>query len=222
MLNQYYKAVIFDFDGVLVDSNLIKTQAFIELFQDYGPRVVASVIKHHRLHGGISRVEKIRYAFENFIKAPLVPGHLDRLAIEYSEKVVEKVVNAGWIAGAEEFLNNNHQNFQLFVISGTPEEELRQIIHRRKMARYFKEILGSPVKKPRHIKNLLLSHDLKPKECVFVGDALTDYNAAADTGLDFIGIRGELPFPPNTTVLPDCTALGDIITVIQRRNMPPC
>jgi phosphoglycolate phosphatase-like HAD superfamily hydrolase len=78
-------------------------------------------------------------------------------------------------------------------------------------ATIFDEILGSPVRKPVHIRDLLNKYQLSPNGCVFVGDALTDYNAAVETGLHFIGIRTEVDFPDGTFSLPDCSSLKEAV-----------
>jgi phosphoglycolate phosphatase-like HAD superfamily hydrolase len=54
---------------------------------------------------------------------------------------------------------------------------------------------------------------------VFVGDALTDYNAARETGLHFIGIQGEVMFPDGTIVLADCTGLESAIRTLYQSDV---
>ena len=206
------QAIFFDFDGVLVDSNPTKTEAFRTLFRKYNEEIVTDIVTHHQQHGGISRVEKIRYAHQHLIKQPLTEQGVADWATQYSKLVLEKVIEADWIRGAKEFLDSVPGNLPIFVISGTPETELREIIDRRKMSGYFGEILGSPIKKTVHIRNLLSDYHLVPDRCVFIGDALTDYDAARETGLKFIGIHGDVKFPSGTTVLPDCMGLKREIT----------
>jgi HAD superfamily hydrolase (TIGR01549 family) len=200
-------ALFFDFDGVLVDSAYIKKAAFKELFKSYGKTVVSQVINYHCLHGGISRVDKISYVHEFILGKPLSAAELQHWGQNYSQYVVEKVVAAEWIRGAQEFLEELNNQLPIFVISGTPEDELKEVICRRKMEEYFREILGSPIRKPAHINNLLTTYNLSPENCVFVGDALTDYDAAQETGMSFIGIQGDIEFPDATIVLPDCREL---------------
>ncbi|MBT8362737.1 MAG: HAD-IA family hydrolase [Deltaproteobacteria bacterium] len=200
-------ALFFDFDGVLVDSAYIKKAAFKELFRSYGKTVVSQVIDYHCLHGGISRVDKISYVHEFILGKPLTAAELQHWAQNYSQLVVEKVVAAEWIGGAEEFLEEMNNQLPIFVISGTPENELREVVRRREMEGYFREILGSPIRKPTHINNLLTAYNLTPENCVFVGDALTDYYAAQETGMSFVGIQGDIEFPEATIVLPDCREL---------------
>lgn len=204
-------AIFFDFDGVIVDSNGVKTEAFRSLFKNYDQDIVAEIVDYHRQHGGISRVEKIRYAHQHIIKHQLSDEGLKALAAAYSELVMEKVIAIEWIDGAKDFLDRKKNSLPMFVISGTPEDELQSIIERRKISGYFQKVLGSPIKKPDHVRNILIEYRFKPECCVFVGDALTDLHAAEETGLHFIGVQGEVAFPAGTKVLPDCRGLESAI-----------
>lgn len=201
----------FDFDGVLTDSVGVKTEAFRTLFEPYGEAVLAKVLEHHRLNGGISRIDKIQYAHTHFVGTPLSEAELRDWGGRYSKLVVDRVVKAPWISGAEDFLAKMQGQCPIFVISGTPEDELVEVMAARKMSGYFTEILGSPTRKPAHIRRLLEAYRLDPASCVFIGDALTDYHAARETGLHFIGIQGDVELPDDAVVLPDCTDLRETI-----------
>jgi len=202
------RAIFFDFDGVLIDSVPTKTEAFRTLFKDYPEEIIEKVLSHHKQHGGISRVEKIANAHANFIGVPLDEDQLQQWASRYSELVLEKVIIEKWIAGAEEFLLSiRDTGLKVFVISGTPEVELKHILQQRGISHHFNECLGSPIRKPEHITMLLDKYNLEPIECVFIGDAYTDSDAAKETGLHFIGIQGEVEFVGGTIVLDDCCNL---------------
>lgn len=209
-------AIFFDFDGVLVDSTKTKTNAYRDLFGQSHPAIVSDIMEHHRQHGGISRVEKIKYAFRHLIDAPYSEKQVAEYAQRYSELVFERVIRANWVPGAESFVHKYYQTIPLFIISGTPEDELLEVVQRRSMTPYFKEILGSPIQKPEHIRSLLKRYNLEADNCFFIGDALTDYYAAKETRVPFIGIYSEITFPEGTTVLSDCTNLAE--TMVQFRN----
>jgi len=215
------RALFFDFDGVIVDSIQTKTEAFRSLFKDYTDDVIEKVVGYHKLHGGISRVDKIALAHEQYIGAPLPDNELEEWSVRYSDLVVEKVIDVSWIKGAHDFLESTvDAGLHVFVISGTPETELKHIIDRRGISGYFDECLGSPMRKPVHIKNLLEKYALQPSECVFIGDALTDYDAAKETGLHFVGIQGEVDFPKGTLVLGDCRNLQQTLdTIFESRQL---
>jgi HAD superfamily hydrolase (TIGR01549 family) len=214
------EALFFDFDGVLVDSARTKTQGFVSLFKNYDKGIIDDIVRHHRRNGGISRLEKIRHAHARIIGKPLSEKEVDLWAQTYSGLVVQEVIGAPWIPGAKAFLDTCPEDVKIFVISGTPEPELTHVIQERGMTPYFDEILGSPVKKPDHIRMLLKKYQLNPGHCIFIGDALTDYHAARETGLGFIGIRGEVDFPFGTRVLADCNHLSSAIDTFQSFSWP--
>jgi phosphoglycolate phosphatase-like HAD superfamily hydrolase len=205
------QAIFFDFDGVLLDSTRIKTEAFRKLYAGFGEEIVVKVVIHHQQHGGISRVEKIDYYHRCFLNTPLTPEALKALSQEFSENVKDLVIQAAWIPGAQEFILSFYHRVDLYIVSGTPQFELVDIIKQRGLESYFRAVLGSPVKKPEHVRNILRQRHLKPGNCLFVGDAITDLNTAVETGLRFIGIQGEVEFPANTIVLPDCKGLAAAI-----------
>ena len=62
-----YSALIFDFDGVILDSVSIKTEAFAELYLQYGKIIQNKVVQYHLKHGGISRYNKIKYFHSEFL-----------------------------------------------------------------------------------------------------------------------------------------------------------
>ena len=61
------KAIAFDFDGVLVESSNIKTDAFRRLFSDY-PDKVDELVEYHKKNMGISRYVKFQYFYEVLLK----------------------------------------------------------------------------------------------------------------------------------------------------------
>ncbi len=66
-----YQAFFFDFDGILADSVEVKTRAFAKLFESYGPEIQARVVEHHRKNGGMTRKDKFRHYYAEFLKSPL-------------------------------------------------------------------------------------------------------------------------------------------------------
>ena len=60
------KAAIFDWDGTITDSNGIKTEAFVELFQSACPQAAGYIREYQQNRGGISRFEKFRHYIRHF------------------------------------------------------------------------------------------------------------------------------------------------------------
>lgn len=205
------QAIFWDFDGVIVDSVAIKNQAFKKLFQPFGDEVVEQVLAHHTSHGGISRVEKIDHYYKTILSNPLSTEALEEQCVRFSNLVIDEVVKVEYIPGALEFLEQYSPMIDMFVISGTPWEELDEIITRRGLKRYFKEILGSPTRKPVHVDRLIQDNAFRRDACIFIGDAMTDYHTARQTNIPFIGIQGAVTFPEGTTVIPNCLTLRETI-----------
>lgn len=207
-----YKAIIFDFDGVIVDSVNIKTKAFAQIYSPFGQEVVQKVISHHELHGGISRFEKIAHYHKTFLNTELNEIELNNLAQEFSSLVVRKVINASYITGAKNFLEAFANHMSFFVATGTPQNEIEQITFNRQLTKYFNGIFGSPESKVSIISRILTMQDFSPSEVLFVGDALTDYNAAIEMKLDFVGVENSITkFPANTNLIKDLNQLKEFL-----------
>ena len=103
MKTRKWQAIIFDFDGVVVESGDIKTQAFANLYQAHGEAVMAEVAHYHRLNGGMSRYQKFHYFQKHILmKPPLTQEEEQELDRRFSELVMEAVITSEAVPGAAE------------------------------------------------------------------------------------------------------------------------
>ena len=181
------KAIIFDFDGVLVESVDVKTRAFARIFEDEGVDVVQKVIKFHLKNGGMSRVHKFKYYYEDILKRSLSEKKLEELTDTFSGLVIDEVINSPYVKGAREFLEKYHRAIDFYVASGTPEEELREIVRRRGMVEFFKDVFGFPRQKDEIARKIIEQNGYDLNEVVFIGDSITDLMGANGSGIRFIG-----------------------------------
>ena len=181
------KAIIFDFDGVLVESVDVKTKAFAKMFEEEGEEVVRKVTDYHLVNGGVSRVRKFEYYYEEILKRSLSDEKLEELCDTFSRLVIDEVINSSYVKGAEEFLDEFYSKLDFYVASGTPEEELRESVKCRGMEMYFKGVYGSPRQKGEIARKILLQNGYNSDEVVFIGDSITDLNGAQESGIRFIG-----------------------------------
>ena len=179
------KVVIFDFDGVIVESSEIKTRAFQLLFNNY-PNMADKILKYHLDNMGVSRYIKFRHIYNQFLKLELTPEKETELGRRFSDIVLDEVIKAPSVPGVMDFLGINKKKYLFFIASGTPEEELKQIVNRRNLESFFVEVFGTPKTKAEIIKSILDRHAVNQNETVFVGDAATDQLAAEETGVTFI------------------------------------
>lgn len=207
-------AIFFDFDGVLAESVAIKENAFRALFAGYGEDMVERVVALHREAGAISRVVKIERVHRELIGKPLTDGELKAWAARYTETVERAVVACPAVAGTEALLGGQMEHAKLFVVSGTPEDEMRRIVSARGWAGYFAGVYGSPRLKDEIVRTALNEFGLKGADCLFVGDTFTDRDAALATGLAFVGRLNGFranPFPPGTTLVDDMAGLAELL-----------
>jgi phosphoglycolate phosphatase-like HAD superfamily hydrolase len=180
------RAVAFDFDGVIVESVEVKTAAFLALFADR-PDLHDAIRRHHLEHLGRSRYEKLSWIHRELLGEPLDETRLAELGERFSGLVFEATVACPLVPGAVATLEAlAAAGLPAFVASGTPEEELREIIERRGLARHFEGVRGSPTPKTQILWRILAERALRPEELIFVGDGLSDHRAAWEVGLPFL------------------------------------
>ena len=190
--NPRYEAVVFDFDGVLVDSEEIKVKAFEALYAEEGPEIVGEVVRYHRAHFGVSRLMKFKYFEETLLKRPYTPETEEDLARRFSEMVEGQVVGAPWMPGALEFLEHHSRSLPLYVASGTPDGEIQRIVEKRGIRRHFRGVYGSPPDKAGILARIVTQGGFHPERVLMVGDARADHEGAMRAGVVFLGCgRGQ-------------------------------
>ena len=179
-------AIILDFDGVILESVSVKTEAFRTLFS-FVPEHVEEIVQFHIENGGMSRYDKFRYIYKNIIGQELTQQKFNELSDIFSRIVFNEVIKASFVPGAHEFLETYHSKIPLYVVSATPEEELIQIIHKRGLSSYFRKVFGAPRKKTECIRDIIKHTGCPKKFIIFIGDAKNDFEAARSAGVRFIG-----------------------------------
>lgn len=182
----HYKTWVFDCDGVLLDSNRVKTGAFYETARPYGEDKARMLVDYHVRNGGISRYVKFEHFLVSIVgRREVEPVELDELLDRYAGYVKQGLRNCEVASGLAE-LRQNTQGARWLVVSGGDQKELREVFHDRGLAGYFDGgIFGSPETKDDILSRELASGVIE-QPAVFVGDSQYDIEAASRAGLDFI------------------------------------
>lgn len=181
-----YKVAIFDCDGVILDSNQVKTKAFALALAGEDPELVNELVEYHKRNGGISRYIKFEYFFKT-IKAQSnyqidLASALDRYGV-LSKK---GLLSCNEIPGIRDTLEGLKElNIPCYVNSGGDQEEVRAVLGARGLDQYFVGILGSPKTKIENLSSLDKVGRLQAP-ALFFGDARSDYDASKEFGLDFV------------------------------------
>ena len=97
-LNQY-KTVFFDCDGVILQSNHIKTKVFREVLESEDKNIVDKFISYHKKNGGISRYKKFDH-FYKFIKKDRDFKKKSMVAVEkYTSLVYSYLLSIDYVPG---------------------------------------------------------------------------------------------------------------------------
>jgi beta-phosphoglucomutase-like phosphatase (HAD superfamily) len=188
----HLSAVFFDFDGVIADSLTVKKDAFATLFASYGRPIQDAVVRYHEAHGGMPRQEKLRHCLEAIACVKATNERVAELAAAFSNLVFQKVIEAPLMPGARECLKGlQSAGIPAFIVSGTPQEEMHEIVQAKELVPFFCEVHGSPRIKAVIINDILTRFQLSSTNCLFLGDALADYEATLACGLHFLGIVPE-------------------------------
>lgn len=202
--------IIFDFDGVLVESVDIKTEAFRELFRDAGSHV-DEIVAFHQAQGGMSRFEKFRTIYRDILRRPLDDETFDGLCSRFAILVREAIMRCPEVPGSAALLRAQAAaGVRMFIASATPELELRDIVEARKLGAFFRGVFGSPRPKAEITRAILAAEGGNPARWWFIGDAVNDLHAAEEAGVTFIArVRAGDPdvFPPHVRRIVDLTEL---------------
>lgn len=209
------RAIVFDFDGVILESGDVKTEAFVELFAEHGPEVQARVHAHHLENLGVSRFKKFSWIYENVLRAPLSDDDSKALGDKFSALALEKVMTSPFVPGAREALIALAARYPMFVASGTPQNELDLIVARRELRSLFREVHGTPAEKPEILNGIMQRFSLSAPEVLFIGDGTSDHKAAVATGVEFLA-RDTPPMTEHwkglrVVLRPDLTDLPSVV-----------
>jgi phosphoglycolate phosphatase len=209
-------ALLMDFDGVILDSAELKTQAFATVYEGEAPSKVEQVLAYQRLHGGVTRRAKFEYFERNIFGRSGDSETIERLASTYRDLIYEAVIACPFVRGTDDFLRAAEGRIDLHVVSGTPQQELREIIDRRNLASYFQTIIGAPTTKLAAFQTILSDRKLIATKAAAIGDAPTEYWAAEELGIPFIGVAPggqSSPFPVGVPVVQSLEDLPRILGI---------
>ena len=184
------RALLFDFDGTLVDSNRIKWKAFEACFNRF-PERREEILAYCRANNHTTRYEKFRWVYEKILRLPYGPERERELSGIFESRSTEQIIEAPEIPGAEGFLRSRKGKHVLGLLSSTPHPILLEILSRRGWSGYFDVIQGAPVDKAEFLRRFLVERGIRADEAVFFGDTLEDAQAAKEAGWKFVTVRPE-------------------------------
>ncbi|PDT00304.1 hypothetical protein CO666_31235 [Rhizobium chutanense] len=205
-----YESIIYDFDGVILDTVATKIDAFLYVYRTEEQSKINEVRAYAEANGGMSRYEKFRYFESVIFKRSLSTTRLDQLCSEYRAAVEREVASARFIGGALNAITTLQGSVTQHVVSAAPEDELDEALVNRGIKGCFKSIAGAPKYKLSEFRRILHEDGVEPQRILAVGDSLAEYNAALELEIPFLAIVAadvSDRFPSSVQKAPDLVRL---------------
>ena len=180
-----YKTIVFDCDGVVLNSNKIKTNAFYEAARVYGHESALALKDYHVKNGGVSRYQKFQYFLTTILGIEPEPEKLNQLLERFSREVKNNLLKCEIAEGLGELREKTKQSNWL-IVSGGDQTELREVFSSRCLDEFFTGgIFGSPDTKETILKREIAEGNIILPG-LFIGDSKYDFEASFEENMDFV------------------------------------
>ena len=180
------KNILWDFDGVILNSMKVRDWGFEEIFKMFDQELINEFLIFHRKNGGLSRYVKIRYFYEKILSKSISKEKIDKYAESFSVLMkMELIKSENLILDSLDYIKTNHQKYNFHIVSGSDQLELRFLCKELKIAQYFNSIHGSPTPKNQLVSNLLDTYQYDKENTCLIGDSINDYEAAEYNEISF-------------------------------------
>lgn len=184
--------ILWDFDGVIIDSLAIRDYGFREIFHSFNNEDIEKLIKYHNLNGGLSRFHKIEYFFNEILKQNITQDEILQYANKFTTIMRQSLSDKKHLINdTVNFIKNNYKKYNFHIVSGSEHNELNFLCQKLDLSQYFISINGSPTPKNQLIKNLLESYNYDICQTILIGDSINDYEAASVNKIGFYGFNNE-------------------------------
>lgn len=195
-----YKTIVFDCDGVILDSNIVKTEAYFRTAKNLGASDAQAqqLVDYHVKLGGISRYHKFDWYVREVLKQTVSDKAIQVLLDEFSRELEVGLMHCTVASGLQK-LRDTTADAKWMILSGGDQQEIRDLFAKRDLAKHFDGgLFGSPDNKDTVLAREKANGNLQ-MPALFIGDSKYDHESSTNAGLDFI-------FVSDWTEVPDWQA----------------
>lgn len=178
---------MFDCDGVVLDSNVVKTEAYFRTAKNLGATdaQAQALVDYHVKLGGISRYHKFEWYLREVLQQPLTDAAIQALLDEFARELEVGLMECP-VAEGLQALREATPSINWMVLSGGDQQEIRTLFTKRNLSHFFNGgLFGSPDNKDTVLAREKVNGNLQ-FPALFIGDSKYDYEAATRAGLDFV------------------------------------
>ncbi|PPC87260.1 MAG: HAD family hydrolase [Methylotenera sp.] len=184
---QKYKSIVFDCDGVILDSNVVKTEAYFRTAKNLGAtdEQAQALVDYHVKLGGISRYHKFDWYLREVLTQAATEKAIQIFLDEFSRELEDGLMHCTIAENLQE-LRDATKNANWMILSGGDQQEIRDLFAKRDLAKHFDGgLFGSPDNKDTVLAREKANGNIQ-LPALFIGDSKYDHEASTNAGLDFI------------------------------------
>jgi len=184
------QAVIFDMDGVIVDSEAMHVKIERDLLKKYGGK-----IEPHYLEQFSGTTDS--FFWKSIIEKFDLNVTAKQLSAEKDKIVMSKLKDMRLFPGIRTLLNNlKEKNIKIALASSSKRSWINEVIHNNNL--HFNYIIsGESLHKPKPMPDIFLhaaEHlNLPPSSCIVIEDSVNGVKAAKAAGMNCIAITNTFP-----------------------------
>jgi phosphoglycolate phosphatase len=170
------KAVIFDYDGVIVDSFVGVFLVYQKICNYFNVSCPEDIEEFRKTYGYnyLECLTNLGVAEKDFDEAQKI----------YQEEIVK--INHNIFAGISEVIMELSNEYKLYLVSASHSDEVLPKIERFGLSKYFEQIYcGADQRQRKNVMMLevLTENNYFPEEVISIGDRAIDYAASKQVGL---------------------------------------
>ncbi len=180
------KNIIFDFDGVLVDSEILVAKAFAKYLLNFG---IETNEKEFASYAGKKTVQVIEILSEKYSIKDQQKFFDD--IMEIANNIYKKELTT--VKGAYEFVSNSKLN--LYIGSNSMKDRILDGLERVELSQYFKseqvysfDLVDKPKPNPDIYLKALEDNNLNKNQTIIIEDSAVGVTAGVSAGIKVIGL----------------------------------
>lgn len=183
------KVLIFDFDGVIVDSNKLKSKAFKILYKKHKTHI-GQILYFHEKFTSLNRYKKIRYINKHIIKQHYDIKDINEYISKFNKISFSLLIKSSYLPGLVKLLRNNYSKREIVINSAAPKFEISLFLENKIINKYVSYVYGAPNSKLKNFRKIFRKYsDFKLKHFIYFGDSISDYEFSKKVNIDFIGLN---------------------------------